>query len=238
MNVTHSYVDTIRLVNSEAISVLWLAVAQSVFRIPDADWLAAEFEAPRNVNTRAAGCNRVYFSQNITCFLPKLVETCLEVSIILFPQAYTQEDLCMSMLGAAKRFNGVIPMKKLIVDSCRSSGPGGQHVNKRNTKVSVKFHLATADWLPEETRSKLAEIHKSSLNKEGFFTVRSDKTRFQTLNVADCMDKLRAYISEAEQPPPVEVSSVDTLETTRKRLEKRAAERIKSRRTFIIDAWI
>lgn len=136
----------------------------------------------------------------------------------------------VTMNGAVKRFTGVIPMKKLIIDSCRASGPGGQHVNKKNTKVSVSFHLETADWLPEETRTKLSEIHRSNINKEGFFTIRSDKTRYQTLNIADCMDKLRAYISEAEQPPPVEILSVETLELRRQRLERAAAERLKTKR--------
>lgn len=128
-----------------------------------------------------------------------------------------------------KRFDGIIPIKKLIIDSCRSSGPGGQHVNKKNTKVSVSFHLPTADWLPDETRDKLSHIHKSNLNKDGYLTIRSDKTRSQTLNIADCMDKLRAYISEAEQPPEPE-ESLETIELKRLRLERAAAERLKSKR--------
>lgn len=122
-----------------------------------------------------------------------------------------------------------IPIKRLIIDSCRSSGPGGQHVNKKNTKVSVSFHLPSADWLPDETREKLGQIHKANLNKDGFLTIRSDKTRSQTLNIADCMDKLRAYLSEAEQPPEPE-ESLETIELRRQRLERAAAERLKSKR--------
>ena len=124
-----------------------------------------------------------------------------------------------------QRFDGVIPVKKLIIDSCRASGPGGQHVNKKNTKVGVSFHLKTADWLPNETRDKLAQLHKANLNKDGYLTIRSDKTRSQTLNVADCMDKLRAYISEAEQPPEPE-DSLETIEIRRQQLERAAAERL------------
>ena len=127
------------------------------------------------------------------------------------------------------RFSGVIPIKKLAIDCCRSSGPGGQHVNKKNTKVSVSFHLESADWLPNETKLKLSEIHKSNLNKDGILTIRSDKTRSQTLNVADCMDKLRAYISEAEQPPEPELSP-ETIELRRERMERAAAERLKEKR--------
>lgn len=95
------------------------------------------------------------------------------------------------------RFNGIIPIKKLIIDACRNSSPGAQHVSR----VSVAFHVETADWLPEDTRKKLLEIHASRISKDGLLTIRSDKTRTQTLNIADCMDRLRCYISEAEQPP-------------------------------------
>lgn len=139
--------------------------------------------------------------------------------------------LNVAMNQAAKRFDGVIPIKKLIIDACRSSGPGGQHVNKKNTKVSVSFHLESADWLPDETKSRLADIHKSRITKEGFLTVRSDKTRAQTLNIADCMDRLRCFISEAEQPPPQELLSIETIETRRRNLERATAERLKEKRS-------
>lgn len=55
-------------------------------------------------------------------------------------------------------FSGHIPIDKLEITYCRSSGPGGQHVNKTNTKVTVKFHLASADWIPEKIREKLAVL--------------------------------------------------------------------------------
>lgn len=134
-----------------------------------------------------------------------------------------------AMSQAVKRFDGVIPMKRLIIDSCRSTGPGGQNVNKRNTRVSVSFHLESADWLPSETRDKMAELHKSRLNKDGFLTIRSDKTRAQTLNIADCMDKLRCYISEAEQPPEPELS-LETIELRRQQQERASANRLRDKR--------
>lgn len=133
------------------------------------------------------------------------------------------------MSQAIKRFDGIIPIKRLIIDACRSSGPGGQHVNKKNTKVSVSFHLKTADWIPEETRQKLETIHKNRLTADGHLVIRSDKTRKQTLNLADCIDKLRCYISEAEQPPEPELS-LETIELRRKSLERAAIERLAEKR--------
>merc|ERR1712226_664680 len=48
-----------------------------------------------------------------------------------------------------------IPLNKLKVSYVRSSGPGGQHVNKTSTKAEVRFEIATADWLPVEARQKI-----------------------------------------------------------------------------------
>lgn len=132
-------------------------------------------------------------------------------------------------MQAIKKFDGIIPIKKLIIDACRSSGPGGQLVNKKNTKVSLSFNLSQADWLSKDTRQKLATIHESRISKDGILTIRSDKTRSTQLNLADCMDKLRAYISEAEQPPPPELSQ-ETIELRRKQLEIAAMNRLKEKR--------
>lgn len=55
-------------------------------------------------------------------------------------------------------FSGYIPVKKLQISYCKSSGPGGQHVNTTNTKVTVSLHLESADWIPENAKQKLAVI--------------------------------------------------------------------------------
>lgn len=59
--------------------------------------------------------------------------------------------------------------------------------------------------------------------------IRSDKTRQQSLNLADCMDKLRCYIAEAANPPKVE-PSFETLEMIRVRREKAAIRRLETKK--------
>ncbi|XP_013780085.1 peptidyl-tRNA hydrolase ICT1, mitochondrial-like [Limulus polyphemus] len=117
--------------------------------------------------------------------------------------------------NSEEKFSGYIPIDKLKISYSRSSGPGGQNVNKVNTKVEIRFHLSTADWIPESVRNKMLEIYKTSINKEGYFMVNSDKTRTQTLNLADCMDKIRCMIREASRPPP------EVLPETRQMLKAR-----------------
>ncbi|KAG7172988.1 Peptidyl-tRNA hydrolase ICT1-like [Homarus americanus] len=98
-------------------------------------------------------------------------------------------------------FSGYVPMDKVQVLYSRSSGPGGQNVNKVNTKVDLRFHVDTADWLSQELKEQITEKYKTSITVDGFLVLRSDKTRSQQLNLADAMDKLRHLIHTASYVP-------------------------------------
>lgn len=63
--------------------------------------------------------------------------------------------------------------------------------------------------------------------------MKSEKTRTQALNLADCLDKIRCYVTEAAIPPP-EVSE-ETLEARRRIVEKAAAERVRQKRIRSLD---
>lgn len=58
---------------------------------------------------------------------------------------------------AAEKFNGFIPLDQITVSYDRSSGPGGQNVNKVNTKVDLRFHVKSATWISDAVKEKLAE---------------------------------------------------------------------------------
>ena len=115
------------------------------------------------------------------------------------------------------------------VSHSTSSGPGGQNVNRMLTKVTIKFHLDGADWIPEIVRIRLKDLHKNSINKDGYWIIRSDKTRYQHLNMADCLDRLRCFIGEAAKPIDLE-PSFETLELMRKRQEKAAIKRLEDKK--------
>lgn len=126
-----------------------------------------------------------------------------------------------------QKFTGYIPLEKLKISSTRSSGPGGQHVNKINTKVEVRFNLASADWIPEDIRQKLLKVKSNNLTKEGELIIRSDKTRSQQLNLADVLQRLRSIIYKYEElnnePDP------ELEHTIRKRKERANELRLKTK---------
>lgn len=67
------------------------------------------------------------------------------------------------------------------------------------------------------------------INKEGFLIIRSELTRYQQLNLADALEKLRNLIREAEKPKVAEMSA-ETLEKIRKRKESAAMKRLVEKR--------
>ena len=54
--------------------------------------------------------------------------------------------------SASSYFSGIVPVKELDITYSGSSAPGGQNVNKSNTKVEARFKLDTARWLSDETK--------------------------------------------------------------------------------------
>lgn len=54
------------------------------------------------------------------------------------------------------KFSGYIPVDELDITYSRSSGPGGQHVNRIETKVDLRFHVQSASWISDKVKERLA----------------------------------------------------------------------------------
>lgn len=123
-----------------------------------------------------------------------------------------------------EKFTGFIPTQALQFRFMRSSGPGGQSVNTSNTKVEVRFSLDEADWIPLWIKKQFSEDQKPRINKKNEFIISSERTRTTLLNQADCIDRIRHHIREAEiKATPKEVDPEEE-ERMRKR-EVKANER-------------
>ncbi|XP_021270838.1 peptidyl-tRNA hydrolase ICT1, mitochondrial isoform X2 [Numida meleagris] len=121
-----------------------------------------------------------------------------------------------------------IPMDRLTVSYSRSSGPGGQNVNKVNTKAEVRFHLASADWIPEAVREKMASMHRNKINRAGELIVNSEESRYQMRNLAICLEKIRVMVTEATEKP--KVVSKETAQQLVARVEKMNRERLRQKK--------
>lgn len=96
-----------------------------------------------------------------------------------------------------------IPPADLAITAARSSGPGGQNVNKVATKIELRFNLPGTRALSEATKERLRALGRSRLDADGWLLVTSQLTRDQSRNLEDARDKLRALILRAlERPTP------------------------------------
>ncbi|XP_027885649.1 large ribosomal subunit protein mL62 [Xiphophorus couchianus] len=121
-----------------------------------------------------------------------------------------------------------IPVERLTVSYSKSSGPGGQHVNKVSTKAEVRFHVHTADWIPEDVRQKIVGKNKNRINKAGELLVTSEVSRSQQRNLLDCLQKISAIVAEASERPR-EPSDEDAV-VRAARIEKRHKERLRQKK--------
>ncbi|XP_065206678.1 large ribosomal subunit protein mL62 isoform X2 [Planococcus citri] len=127
-------------------------------------------------------------------------------------------------------YSGYIPLDKITFKYSRSQGPGGQNRDHTYSKVQLRVKLSDADWIPENVRLKLLEMKKNQLSKDGYFIIKSDKTRSQQLNRADVMQRLRCIIYHAVEQSTSTEPSPETIDKIRKRQEKANRERLQSKR--------
>lgn len=83
----------------------------------------------------------------------------------------------------------------------RSPGPGGQNVNKVNSKVILKWSLKKTSALPESVKQRFVQKYANRISQDDVFTMTSHRFRDQGRNVADCLTKLRELILTVATEP-------------------------------------
>ena len=91
----------------------------------------------------------------------------------------------------------VIPEAELELTYVRSSGPGGQNVNKVNSKAVLRWNLAQSPSVPEDLRERLLAKLAPRLTRDGELLLASDRFRDQGRNREDCLEKLKGILSAA-----------------------------------------
>lgn len=87
--------------------------------------------------------------------------------------------------------------EEFVFSSSRSSGPGGQNINKVNTKVELRFNLANSARLTEKEKKLIAEKLANKINRDGELIIVSQSERSQLKNKNEAIGKFYSLISKA-----------------------------------------
>ncbi|SNR71410.1 alternative ribosome rescue aminoacyl-tRNA hydrolase ArfB [Lutibacter flavus] len=112
-------------------------------------------------------------------------------------------------------------IKELKFKAVRSSGAGGQHVNKVSSKVELIFDLQNSEELSIEEKELLLKNLKSKLTKEGFFLLQCDESRSQHKNKEIVIKRFLDLITKGLKVPKERKATKPTKSSIQKRLEKK-----------------
>ena len=92
-------------------------------------------------------------------------------------------------------------LPELVFCASRSSGPGGQNVNKVNTKVELRFDVMNSAVLSEEEKSIILTKLKGKINSDGILIITSQEDRSQLKNKETAISKFYTLVTRALTPP-------------------------------------
>ncbi len=100
----------------------------------------------------------------------------------------------------------------------RSSGPGGQNVNKVATAVQLRFDALHSPSLPEDVRERLIILAGSKMNSEGVLTLKAQRHRTQHGNKKDAIRRFRLLLEQAAIRPKIRLHKSIPRKANEKRL--------------------
>lgn len=111
-----------------------------------------------------------------------------------------------------------IPSMEFELRFARSSGPGGQNVNKVNSKAILIWNISNNRSLPRDAHARCMKAYQRRINSEGQLIIMSDRFRDRPKNIADCEEKLRNMILKVLEPPKPRKPSKPTKASKEKRI--------------------
>lgn len=93
-----------------------------------------------------------------------------------------------------------IPERELVFSFARSSGPGGQNVNKTETKATLRWDVSRSPSIPADVRARFLREFATRITTDGELVISSQRHRDRLRNVDDCLEKLQSMLRQVAKP--------------------------------------
>ena len=121
-----------------------------------------------------------------------------------------------------------IPDDEIVFEMSTSSGPGGQHVNRVQTRVTLSFDVDRSMALRDRERARIRDVLASRINKSGQLQIRSERHRSQRMNREDAVRKFAELLRDALIPEaPRKKTRVSRVVKARRLDEKKRRSNVK-----------
>ena len=131
--------------------------------------------------------------------------------------------------------NITINEEELCEEFIRSSGPGGQNVNKVATAVQLRFNVFESMSLPDDVRQRLIFLAGKQITQDGVLIIHARRFRTQESNRQDALNRLIHLIQQAAERPKIRRKTKPTLASKMQRLKnKHHRGEIKQQRSSVL----
>lgn len=122
-----------------------------------------------------------------------------------------------------------VPRGEIHLAFSRSSGAGGQNVNKVNSKAEVRWDISSSTSVPHEVLGRFLSRYKNRLDAEGLVFVTSERERDRERNIEDAISKIEEWVQSVWERPKPRIKTKPTKGSKKRRLNDKTAHGEKKR---------
>ena len=113
-----------------------------------------------------------------------------------------------------------IPLGEIEMSAVRSSGPGGQNVNKVSSAIHLRFDIERSS-LPDQYKTRLLKLKDKRITAAGIINIKAQNHRDQEKNRADALNRLAQLIQSVASSPKKRIATKPTRASKKRRLENK-----------------